>query len=864
MRGLVKKPKVFRIAKRFEIHSMKGAAGLFFGIFVAFFALLLTYPYKVSNVSAVGESTVSSISISPVDQLKINVIPGRYSSGTVPINISTTNRSGYTIMLETIGDSSSLVNIDDTDNIIPTLSSNNGILASEIAGKYGISINGTNFYPAPEPNGSTFALKTTTTSGTNRHDLTFGVNASADTVGGIYNNEYIISVLANPTGNSLEFDENTTDEVGNMPNPQIANIGERILTISNAVPVREGYEFVGWDVDSTATEPQYTPSDVFTFDTTQSQNTVLYAIWGEIIDEGEIKFSANFGQKLSFDGKSSLNTNIPLFSNEFIDTYFEVSCGIERFIYNTDQENNINSLVSDMDESDPPYSGFVFRNNRNSSNYELSRNTGTQQSPANSSPTFSVANTKTLKLTRDENHDFYYETNMSPKTMTINYANIVPFNTPLVFGSSLNTYGNATRFFKGEMTDAKLTRKYEKTSDETLYVTLPSPMMTSKEFDGWYSNKALTKKIGDAGDSIAISRDTTVYAKWKNVGETMQEYNHPGQIVFDGTNYINTGMYLFSPENFDRDFVMTLHIDSVGTNDNMDAIVGSLDERGRPYSGFVLRKHTYQGNDVIQLHSNGSGAASTKYFDTVGDIVIIRSNNKVYYKIDDSPLHLLNTYDPEVDWFNSPVTLGAALDTNGGPFRYFEGAISNVSIRYVDEGVSLADYEYPTKATKLAYEYSGEMVFDGAHYIDTGIKLFNDAATTAKDFTIMLNVVEVDPSNANQSVILNAKDESGRPWPGLVFRTTGSDLEITFNKNASTNAKRKLTKKPDTVRIMRKSGHIFVSLSEFGDEEELIDSSGFSMYFDTTLTFGAALDGTNTPFRYFKGKLSNIKVYIEE
>lgn len=50
----------------------------------------------------------------------------------------------------------------------------------------------------------------------------------------------------------------------------------KVLYVSNIVPVRENYTFLGWDEDAEATSATYQASDSFTLG---SSNTVLYAVW---------------------------------------------------------------------------------------------------------------------------------------------------------------------------------------------------------------------------------------------------------------------------------------------------------------------------------------------------------------------------------------------------------------------------------------------------------------------------------------------------------------------------------------------------------------------------------------------------------
>lgn len=79
---------------------------------------------------------------------------------------------------------------------------------------------------------------------------------------------------------TLNYYKNTTDTVTNMPvpNPQTekSNTGTVTFPISNARPVREGYNFLGWAGKQDATEPSVKPGNTVT---TTATTTRLYAVW---------------------------------------------------------------------------------------------------------------------------------------------------------------------------------------------------------------------------------------------------------------------------------------------------------------------------------------------------------------------------------------------------------------------------------------------------------------------------------------------------------------------------------------------------------------------------------------------------------
>ena len=119
-----------------------------------------------------------------------------------------------------------------------------------------------------------------------------GTSNATDTLHWFWHNTYGWQYLENPPIQfnitkdtsektyTLTYYKNTTDTVTNMPDPnpqtETSNTGKVTFPISNARPVREGYNFLGWNGKPDATTPTVQPGNWFT---TPATTTRLYAVW---------------------------------------------------------------------------------------------------------------------------------------------------------------------------------------------------------------------------------------------------------------------------------------------------------------------------------------------------------------------------------------------------------------------------------------------------------------------------------------------------------------------------------------------------------------------------------------------------------
>ena len=528
------------------------------------------------------------------------------------------------------------------------------------------------------------------------------------------------------------------------------------------------------------------------------------------------------------------------------------------------------------------------------------------------------------------------------------------------------------------------------------YGDLPTPIKDGSSFAGWYTKKDGGEKI--ASDSIVtILNDQTLYARWQN---SNNYYAYNGDYVFDGTNYIDTKMYLFSEENISKNFEIAFEIKRRVSKNQYPTMVSAMDETGSPWPGIVYRVKSSTQDELAANASNSTKTNKMYQNADVNKVSIKRINNIIYISFNDGfDTRIIDFSSMLSNPFDIPVTFGASLDGSGNPFRYFTGTLANMSVAFYDtakkitydsnngsslkyeqfvlgeDTVNLKDNTFTkedygfigwnTKAdgtgtsynnkdiidlssiddsitlyaqwSTIAYavkfdpnggtgemenqvfstgesqnlfantftkdgtnflkwntrsdglgtsyydgenvknlsangditlyalwgnstEYSGDNVFSGDNYIDTGIYLFSEENIN-KDFEILFEVKEFTYVN-KLDTILNIMDESSSPWPGIVFRLIdASNYQIGANVSSSIKKEKSYSNTTyKKVSIKKIDSILYISLND-KDNVQVLDMSKLTS-FNVPLTFGASLDGSGNPFRYFTGTLSDIKIYV--
>ena len=401
-------------------------------------------------------------------------------------------------------------------------------------------------------------------------------------------------------------------------------------------------------------------------------------------------------------------------------------------------------------------------------------------------------------------------------------------------------------------------------------VTLLDPTKEEYNFGGWYNNSSFE------GEPITVlsnvTSDITLYAQWTEYDYFIKRKE------FDGTvgNVINTGIALYSAENVNRNFRIKFTIDSYDNSYDTGSInkavaptiLSSMDESGSPWPGFVYRVQGVSGSNKYYFQINDSHVInySTSYNLVSGiDVEIVRENGIMYTKVNDIVYTKVLTYKDNIDTFDIPLTIGGNINADGDYDRTFKGVLSNVSIEFYEGSiVNNTDYTYTETRTSTSYNLDGTIEFDGTNYIDTGINLFS-AENINKDFEISLTINQVG-GNVAQATLMNLKDEGqNNVWPGVAYRTkSGGGFEFSARWPGQSNVSLNETATPPkTIALARRNGIIYYSIN--GSEEATLiatPASSLNTAFGSNLTFGASLNGSGSPFRYFTGVVSNISVEL--
>ena len=155
------------------------------------------------------------------------------------------------------------------------------------------------------------------------------------------------------------------------------------------------------------------------------------------------------------------------------------------------------------------------------------------------------------------------------------------------------------------------------------------------------------------------------------------------------------------------------------------------------------------------------------------------------------------------------------------------------------------------------YVMDGPVTFNGtSDYIETGIKL----GEVDMDYTILVDVADIIGTGA-QYTIFNYMNEVS-PYPGLVVRMSGTDIEATLGTAGRLFLTTGLNASPCRLAVVRDT-----NLNKYigywtinGEINSVIGSNAFHSS-PQTLTIGSSKNASNVPWRFFKGTIGSFKLY---
>lgn len=403
--------------------------------------------------------------------------------------------------------------------------------------------------------------------------------------------------------------------------------------------------------------------------------------------------------------------------------------------------------------------------------------------------------------------------------------------------------------------------------------------------------------------------EITLYAQWEVAPDSIY---YPGVCSFNGQgnemdgscagdnneDYINTGVAPFSQENFEKNFVLSLKINSVddaafnsngrGTIFNM--IYEGNDSIGK-FPGVVLRidngKWLLQGSRGID--PDYANKINFQKQELLGkELKIIRYNDgetiKLYYTIDDNGPFLLKDITAMPHPFDTILTFGAGLDyDNVTAWRYAIADVSDISFEFWPDGSTLDDMSGiihippDDEDMETVFYQQGTCEFHGTvttitgsactdyqneYMINTGVQLFTTEALT-QDFDLSFNIVNYVSGNqeVNQTTLFNAfRERSGTTGYGMLLRKNSGNLQLIIRDGSG--AKKELTLSATTtssLRIIKKGDYVCYSING-APMKYALSLENITAPFSVPVTFGGSIDINGDPFRYITGSLSEMKI----
>jgi len=152
--------------------------------------------------------------------------------------------------------------------------------------------------------------------------------------------------------------------------------------------------------------------------------------------------------------------------------------------------------------------------------------------------------------------------------------------------------------------------------------------------------------------------------------------------------------------------------------------------------------------------------------------------------------------------------------------------------------------------------------FDGTNNIETNVALFSEE-NLHKDFVVRFTIEESSNSIAKSTIFSNM-NESGSPWPGIVFRHESANTIVGITANST--ERNDVTESDFTpgmnIIIRRTNDKIYVSFDDGKSYTFIEDFAGFTAAFNVTATFGSGKDASGRAFRYSKDTLSNMSIQL--
>ena len=224
------------------------------------------------------------------------------------------------------------------------------------------------------------------------------------------------------------------------------------------------------------------------------------------------------------------------------------------------------------------------------------------------------------------------------------------------------------------------TRKYKQE-----YGKLPTPTKEGYFFGGWYKEATYQNKVSA---KTKATENIILHAQWIETNFPYVYPLHDSQYNCYGSVYIDTGIELYSQENWDKDYEIGFTIDEYNYSDQVSLatiVSDKYEVESLDYPGMAFRRSNDDFSKLeITQNQNGNKAAIPLSYTLPLKVRIVRIDKVVYYSINDGELTLLQDMSNFNQQHEIPVYFCAADDGNGGVQRLAKAKISNYYIKAGD------------------------------------------------------------------------------------------------------------------------------------------------------------------------------------
>ncbi len=262
--------------------------------------LALTMPITSETIlteAATGIEKNSTLTMSvtnPSAEVKLIVasMEGTFASSSpnATFTVKTDNYSGYTLSIQG-KDNNGLLLDKRKQNSFASISSaiSEATFKAEANttynGRWGYkpsklnSVANSNYLPAPTTTATTLDTTNAPNSTANSYTIAVGARADFSMSPADYTNTFIITAIANVIQYNISYTSNTMDTVTNMPSAQTGISSGVSIELSDDIPIRTNYIFMGWNTKANGSGTTFSPGAEYKIDETISNAIILYAMW---------------------------------------------------------------------------------------------------------------------------------------------------------------------------------------------------------------------------------------------------------------------------------------------------------------------------------------------------------------------------------------------------------------------------------------------------------------------------------------------------------------------------------------------------------------------------------------------------------